>query len=39
MKTDIVINTLFIDEAQEIQSNRGVVLQNTLELAIKNFQT
>ena len=36
-ETDIVINTLFIDEAQEIQSNRGVVLQNTLELAIKKF--
>ena len=36
-ETDIIINTLFIDEAQEIQSNRGVVLQNTLELAIKKF--
>lgn len=36
-ETDIVINTLFIDEAQEIQSNRGVVLQNTLELVLKKF--
>jgi superfamily II DNA/RNA helicase len=36
-ETDIVLNTLFIDEAQEIQSNRGVVLQNTLELIIKKF--
>jgi superfamily II DNA/RNA helicase len=36
-ETEIVINTLFIDEAQEIQSNRGVVLQNTLELILKKF--
>lgn len=36
-ETDIVIDTLFIDEAQEIQSNRGVVLQNTLELILKKF--
>jgi len=36
-ETDIIINTLFIDEAQEIQSNRGVVLQNTLELILKKF--
>jgi len=33
----ININTCFIDEAQEIQSNRGVVLQNTLESLINSF--
>lgn len=31
------LDTIFIDEAQEIQSNRGVVLQNTLELLLHRF--
>ena len=36
-ETDIELTTMFIDEAQEIQSNRGVVLQNTLEVALEKF--
>lgn len=36
-ETDIALDTIFVDEAQEIQSNRGVVLQNTLELVLKKF--
>ncbi|WP_459902809.1 DEAD/DEAH box helicase [Campylobacter concisus] len=35
LEENIKINTCFIDEAQEIQNNRGVVLQNTIELLIK----
>lgn len=31
------LDTIFIDEAQEIQSNRGIVLQNTLELVKFRF--
>ncbi len=34
---DISLDTVFIDEAQEIQNNRGVVLQNTLELLLDSF--
>lgn len=34
---NIKIDTCFIDEAQEIQSNRGVVLQNTIEHLLKRF--
>jgi replicative superfamily II helicase len=33
----IHLDTIFIDEAQEIQSNRGVILQNTLELLLVRF--
>jgi replicative superfamily II helicase len=36
-ETDILLDTVFIDEAQEIQSNRGVVLQNTLESVLSKF--
>lgn len=36
-ETEISLDTLFIDEAQEIQSNRGVVLQNTLEIVLSKF--
>ncbi|MBK2266885.1 DEAD/DEAH box helicase [Francisella philomiragia] len=32
---EITINACFIDEAQEIQSNRGVVLQNTIEFLLQ----
>ncbi len=34
---NISIDTCFIDEAQEIQNNRGVVLQNTIEQLLKKF--
>lgn len=34
---NIKIDTCFIDEAQEIQSNRGVVLQHTIEILTKKF--
>lgn len=34
---NICLDTLFVDEAQEIQNNRGVVLQNTLEILLKKF--
>jgi len=34
---NINLDTVFIDEAQEIQNNRGVVLQNTLELLLDIF--
>lgn len=34
---NIYLDTVFIDEAQEIQNNRGVVLQNTLELLLNRF--
>jgi len=34
---NIYLDTVFVDEAQEIQNNRGVVLQNTLELLLKRF--
>jgi len=34
---EIHLDTIFIDEAQEIQNNRGVVLQNTLELLLDSF--
>lgn len=34
---NIHLDTVFIDEAQEIQNNRGVVLQNTLEVLLKRF--
>lgn len=34
---EIYLDTIFIDEAQEIQNNRGVVLQNTLELLLHRF--
>jgi replicative superfamily II helicase len=34
---NIHLDTVFLDEAQEIQNNRGVVLQNTLELLLKRF--
>jgi superfamily II DNA/RNA helicase len=37
LEEDIQIDILFIDEAQEIQSNRGVILQNTIEKAIVKF--
>jgi replicative superfamily II helicase len=33
----IHIDTVFVDEAQEIGNNRGVVLQNTLELLLNRF--
>ncbi|WP_121626781.1 DEAD/DEAH box helicase [Poseidonibacter antarcticus] len=36
-ETEISLDTLFVDEAQEIQSNRGVVLQNTLEIILRRF--
>jgi len=32
---EIHLDTVFVDEAQEIQSNRGVILQNTLELLLE----
>lgn len=34
---EIHLDTIFVDEAQEIQNNRGVVLQNTLELLLDTF--
>lgn len=34
---NININTCFIDEAQEIQNNRGVILQNTIERLLKKI--
>ncbi len=34
---NVKVNTCFVDEAQEIQNNRGVVLQNTIEALLKKF--
>ena len=34
---EIHLDTIFVDEAQEIQSNRGVVLQSTLEELLEIF--
>jgi len=31
------VDVLFIDEAQEIQNNRGVILQNTIEIFLSKF--
>ena len=36
-ESDLIIDVLYVDEAQEIQSNRGVVLQNTIEKFITKF--
>ena len=37
LNEDIYLDTIFVDEAQEIQNNRGVVLQNTLEIILAKF--
>lgn len=37
LNEDIYLDTIFVDEAQEIQNNRGVVLQNTLEIVLAKF--
>ncbi len=34
---ELIIDVLFVDEAQEIQGNRGVILQNTIEKFINKF--
>ena len=36
-ETNIRVDTLFVDEAQEIQNNRGVMLQSTIENSLAKF--